>query len=174
MRSKKKTILDRDEFEKLFLSNYQPLFSMGFKMCGRREFTKDSIQSLFLEIWENRQKHSEVQHWNAYLKKSLYRKIASELKRPVNKTRELSAQISELSSPSYEETLINFQQNQSKREMLQKAVSELPDVEREVLRSRFFDGMSYDKIAEQNGKSKQTVYNQVFSAIKRLKKSLLF
>jgi len=173
MDTKKKSVLDKREFENLFLSHYQSLFSMGFKMSGRRELTKDCIQSLFLELWENRGRLSEVEHWNAYLKKSLYRKIASELKKPLVNTKELNSSFSKHSDPSYEELLINFQNNESKRKDLHAALNNLPEKERKVLRSRFYEGMSYDEIAETTGKSKQTVYNQIFSAVKRLKKALL-
>ena len=45
--------------------------------------------------------------------------------------------------------------------------------EKQVLQMRCQQGVSDDEIATNTGKSKQTVYNQIHSAIKRLKDVLL-
>lgn len=147
---------------------------MGFKMSADRALTKDAIQTLFLELWEKRHQTNEVTHWNAYLRKSLYRKILVELKKKKSLTQDISDHNYSFFTPSYEELLIHSQTTQSQKDKLKSALKQLPLEERKVLNLRFFEGLSYEEIAENTGKSKQTVYNQIFSAISKLRKTLKY
>ena len=131
------------------------------------------IQNLFLELWEKQPPIDSVQQWNAYLKKSLLRKIIKELKRRNQTSHNLDAGLTVLSQPSYEELLIAFQTETDRKARVQVALQDLPLVEKEMLEARFKNGKSYEEIAAQSGKSKQTVYNQIYSAIKKLRKALL-
>jgi RNA polymerase sigma factor (sigma-70 family) len=165
--------LDKAAFEEIFLSNYASLFSLGYKMSGDRDLSKDLIQTLFMELWENWHKIGEVTYWNAYLRKAFYRKMVLALKQ----NRLISGDISDknmlAAAPSYEDLLIQFQSDEASRLTLQTALAQLPEQERAVLNLRFYDGLSYAEIAESTGKSKQTIYNQVFNALTKLRNGLL-
>jgi len=164
----------RQEFEKLFLKHFPALFTHGFHLSGNRELTKDLIQSLFLELWEKQIPLDSIEHWNAYLKKSLYRKIVRELKQNKLISSDLDASLALPPEPSYEELLINFQTESFRKRKVRQALSTLPPIEKEMLEARFQLGMSYEEIAEQTKKSKQTVYNQIYTALKKLRKAVLF
>jgi len=168
----KNSKLQESNFEAFFLTYYQNLFLVGFKMCGDKEFTKDALQNFFLEIWEKREKLQHVEYWNAYLKKSFYRKMLEEIKKNKYPTISLSETTHQISTASYETLLINFQSEKIQQANLQNALAQLPDQQKEMLKLRFFEGMNYDDIAKDTGKSKQTVYNQIYEAVKKLKKML--
>ena len=173
IKKEKHSIYNEAFFEALFRSNYGLLFSLGFRMSADAALTKDVIQSLFLELWEKRHQINAVMHWKAYLRKSFYRKMLLALKKRQLLPAELPDNILELSTPSYEQLLVNFQIEQSRQHDVQQAMDQLPTKEREMLQLRFKEGLSYEEIAENTGKSKQTVYNQIYTAIKKLKGSLL-
>jgi RNA polymerase sigma factor (sigma-70 family) len=164
--------LDEAKFEEVFLQHYRSLFALAFKMCSNREMSKDVIQSLFLEIWENRHQMNEVTYWNAYLRKSLYRKMLLELKQKHTTNITFDHEKHHLSDPSYEDLLIQLHSEESTRQSVQSALQQLPDQERTVLELRFLEGLSYEEIASNSGKSKQTIYNQVFNALKKLRNIL--
>ncbi len=142
-------------------------------MGADRELAKDVIQSLFLSIWEKRTRLQEVEHWRAYLKKALERDLIRIFTK--NQQRQAIGEVpqKEISSPSYESLLIQQEHGKETVNDLQKALNQLPEQEKQVLQMRFQQGLSYDEIATNTGKSKQTVYNQIHSAIKRLKDVLL-
>jgi len=142
-------------------------------MSRDKELTKDAIQTLFLELWEKKSNLGEVKYWNAYLRKSFYRKMLTELKKKNLLTRNALEENTAPSTPSYEELLIKFQNTLSQKKELQSALNELPTQEKKVLELRFFEGLSYEEIAENTGKTKRTVYNQIFSAISKLRKNLI-
>ncbi|MEM1323874.1 MAG: sigma-70 family RNA polymerase sigma factor [Bacteroidota bacterium] len=163
----------QQEFEQLFIDHFPALFAYGFRLSGDRDLTKDRIQSLFLELWEKRIPLDSVSHWQAYLKKSLHRRILKELQQKKRLTSDQKDALAALAEPSYEELLINAQTEAYRKQKVRNAMEELPLVEKEMLEARFKEGFSYEEIAKQTGKSKQTVYNQIYNAMKKLKKAVL-
>jgi len=139
-----------------------------------KELTKDVIQNLFIDIWEKRDRILKVYSWNAYLRKSLYRKMLHALKK--NKITQTNVTVDNLpiTTPSYEDLLINMQSEEAQTSKLIKAINQLPEEEQKVIKLRFFEELSYEDIAQKTGKTKRTIYNQIFSAIKKLKKFYLF
>ena len=169
----KKAIANADEvaFEQLFTLLYQDLFASGFRLCADKELTKDAIQELFLELWQKRNQLSDIQNVKAYFQTSLRRKIIRKIKEQRKKNyQSLDDNIREIAMPSYEKLLIAAQDEISKKTSLQNALKSLSPQQSEMLQLRFFKEMSYQNIAEKTGKSKQTIYNQVFDAIKKLRK----
>ena len=164
--------LDEVAFEEIFLQHYRSLFTLAFKMSGNRELSKDVIQSLFLELWENRHQMNDVTYWNAYLRKSIYRKMLHELKQKHLTNQNFDPEKHLLSDPSYEDLLIQLQTEESTQKSILLAIQQLPDQERAVLNLRFLEGLSYEEIASNTGKSKQTIYNQIFNALKKLRQSI--
>jgi len=169
----KKAIANADDaaFEQLFTLLYQDLYSSGFRLCGDKELTKDSIQELFLELWQKRKQLSDIQNVKAYFKTSLRRKIIRKIKEQRKRNyQSLDDAIREIPVPSYEQLLIVAQDDLVEKSRLQKALKSLSPQQLEMLKLRFFKEMTYQKIAETTGKSKQTIYNQVFDAVKKLRK----
>ena len=142
-------------------------------MCGDRALAKDVIQNLFLELWEKQSLPADVRHWNAYLRKALHRKMVKTLKKKNLYFHDIPESGDFLFAPSYEELLIEFQTNEAKKRDINIALQQLSEAQRRVLRLRFFEEMSYDDIAAETNTSKQTVYNQAFAAIKKLRITLL-
>jgi len=56
---------------------------------------------------------------------------------------------------------------------LKEAFSQLTKKQKEIIELRFFKGCSYDEIATQTHTQKRTIYNQIHTALKILKKSML-
>lgn len=172
-KSNEHTPLNKEAFRKLFHEHYRFLFAVAIKMGADRELAKDVIQGLFLGLWEKRNRLKEILHWRAYLKRSLERDLIRAFdKKKQNRPIEEDL-ILEPESPSYESLLIQKEQAGQSIKELKKALANLPGQEKQVLQMRFQEGLSYDEIAANTGKSKQTVYNQIHSAIKRLKDVLL-
>lgn len=148
---------------------------MALQLGADRELAKDLIQALFLRLWEKRSAQPAVEHWPAYLKKSLTRDTL----RALQAGRQTTSQATEATttdqpqSLSYESLLVEQEQSQARREALQKGLDSLPPKEKAVLGMRFLQGLSYEEIAKIQGTSKQTVYNQIHKAIKRLRELLL-
>ena len=160
------------DFERFFTTHYKALFGVGYRLCGNKELTKDLLQSFFLELWEKRFQSHKIQYLEAYLKKAFHRKVIKTIQK--NKTLQIGIKTQEqvVSVPSYETLLINFQTETTKQQQLEIAINKLPIQQKETLSLRFKEGLDYEEIAASTGKSQQTIYNQIHSAIQKLRKSL--
>lgn len=141
-------------------------------MAADAELTKDVLQSFFLEMWERRNRLGEVKDMGAYLHTSFHRKLLRELKARRTTIHLPDEKLNTESSPSWEALLIQSQEKKEEKEQLQNALNDLPSEQKRMLHFRFFEEMSYDDIAEKTGKSRQTIYNQVHDAIRKLRKIL--
>ena len=159
----------RQIFERVFSSNYQTFFNIGFNISRSRDFSKDLIQSFFLELWEKKIWEKEISDLNAYLFRSFYRKAIRELKTE-KKRQEFSLDPDwDIPIPSFEELWIEVQEQSSIQEKLAQALESLPDKQRQAIHLRFQEGLKYEEIASQTGKSPQTIYNQIHTAVKKLR-----
>lgn len=161
------------DFERFFMTHYKVLFGVGYRLCGDKELTKDLLQSFFLELWESRFQSQNIQYLEAYLKKSFHRKVVKILQKNTSHQIALKNQNQPFSVPSYEDLLINFQTEKNQKQQLATAIDNLPDQQKEALNLRFKEGLDYEEIAASTGKSQQTIYNQIHSAIQKLRKSFL-
>jgi len=158
-------------FLTIYQENYRYLFSYGFKLCADKELTKDSIQNIFLEIWNKRSTISpDVQNVRAYLFTWLRRKISlrlSEMKKE-NVVENQSSAFEQTELP-YEELLIAFQESEEQKEKLKRALNKLTKKQLEIIKLKFYDNLSYDDISDKTSLATRTVYNIVYEAIVKLR-----
>ncbi len=157
-------------FIKIYQENYRYLFSYGFKLCVDKELTKDSIQSIFLEIWNKRVTLSpNVQNVRSYLFTWLRRKISLSLSQRKKESGIDNSSPFEQFEMSYEELLIAFQESEEQKEKLKQALSNLTKKQLEIIKLKFYDNLSYDDISDKTALATRTVYNIVYEAILRMR-----
>lgn len=160
-------------YQRLFEDHYAWLLRIAYHHSSDWDLSKEVVQGLFVHIWEKRVQLPLITYWPAYLRKALMRALAQSQKQQ-SRFQPLTPQLDQdHQSPSYEANLIQHQEGEAQKAQVQAALSHLPQQEKKVLLLRFQEGFSYEEIAEITGRSKQTIYNQIHSAIKRLKKALL-
>lgn len=165
---------DKDAFLRLYQIHYNALFCYGLGLSLNRELTKDSLQELFLEIWNSRASlNKEVKNVQSYLFTWLRRKIRLELFRQSKEKRsdELMEGFEAFQS-SYEEILVAFQRSEEKKEQLRVALEALTKKQLEIIKLKFFENLSYRAIAVRTSLTPRTVYNLMYQAIRHLRESM--
>jgi RNA polymerase sigma-70 factor (ECF subfamily) len=76
---------------------------------------------------------------------------------------------SEQTAPTPEEKMVARDEEQKHAELLTARISALPPRQKELIMLRFYEGRSYEEIADKTGLTHRTVYNSIFEAIKKLK-----
>lgn len=158
------------QFEQLFLEHFPGLYAYGVRLTADRELTRETIQVLFANLWEKQPPLSSVQNWNAYLRRALHHELVRELTKR-NQQRGLDT-AEPLAVATYEDAWIRSEEETEQQRRLRTAIEALPAGERKMVEAKFLQERSYDEIAEQTGKSKRTVYNQVHGAIRKLRAAL--
>jgi RNA polymerase sigma factor (sigma-70 family) len=165
---------DRQAMLYLYREHYVGMMNFGIRLTGNRELSKDCFTQVLLRLWDNRANLPEVGNARSYLLSCMKHELLKELQSEKNTAnRHQQAQSGVHSEPSYEEYLVAVQTDDELRCRLAKVLERLTEREKELLRLRYFEDLSYDEIAEQCGITKRTAYNIVFGALKTLKAEMV-
>ncbi|MDR1056016.1 MAG: sigma-70 family RNA polymerase sigma factor [Prevotellaceae bacterium] len=161
---------DINAFTKMYNLYYRALFVYGYKICGDKNLVKDVLHELFLELWVGRQRFI-IKSLPQYLHTVLKRKIIKLLSSSSNVN---NGNIDEIHQPSYEELLIGLQTEEEVQQKLQKALKRLTPQQMNIIKMKFFENKSYEEIARYTDTTPRTIYNQVYEALKILRKYIRF
>jgi RNA polymerase sigma-70 factor (ECF subfamily) len=156
---------NKNALAELFERYYDMLHQYGIKVCRDTEMVNDSLQDLFIEIWQQR-KPAPLLSIQAYLIRALRYKLIRSLKGqqplPSDPT-ELPFEI------SHESFLIQTEQDRATVSALAEQLGLLSPKQREIIFLRFYQHLSYREICEIMNIEYQVARNQLSIAIKRLR-----
>ncbi|WP_420150760.1 RNA polymerase sigma factor [Spirosoma sp.] len=166
---------DKDAFCRLAEAQYRSLFTYATNFTTDREFIKDSIQELFIRIWERRTTLT-IQVVSIYLFKALRNQLLQEFRKPVRSLFSLySEEVVELSDWQTIETEIEQHEADSEsRYKVRQAIDMLPKRQQEVVFLKFYKGLENEQIAELMDINRQSVANLLFRALSSLKSQIAF
>jgi RNA polymerase sigma-70 factor (ECF subfamily) len=165
---------DKQALFNLYNDMYFHLIRFGLKLTGDDELVKDSINQLFLNLWDKREKLTAVENVRPYLFSVLRNTIIDELKHSGKVDDAIRKRLveEELDELPYEEIIIRVQDDQELKAKLQQAIKKLTPRQMQLIQLRFFEGMSYEQIASHTSQSVKTAYNTIYDAVKMLRKLL--
>ena len=155
----------------LFSRNHSLLVAYGLKVIPVREIVLDSIQDIFLNIWNSRENLADVCNVVSYLfralRNELLRRIRQEARfAPINESR--ITECPELTF-SYEDIILQKDITREIHEFLMQALNKLSPRQKEVVYLKFYFGFNNLEIAEIMDLQDQTVRNTLHDAIKLLR-----
>ncbi len=159
-------------FERLMLSQYRGLFHYGLKFTADQEFVKDTIQDLFLHVWERRANLNADIPPKPYLMASLRRMMnRSPLKSPLI-PESLPGDFPVLPRIEFSVEKEHIRQESARvlSEQLKTILDALPLRQKEVIYLKFYQELSRCQIAMVMDIEPQTVSNLLQMALRRLRK----
>ncbi|NBC65620.1 MAG: sigma-70 family RNA polymerase sigma factor [Bacteroidetes bacterium] len=161
---------DHGSFKKLFHGYYDGLYVYGLKLCNEPNLVKDSIQNLFINIWERRDDLDHVESPNVYLYVSLRRNILRKRKKQV-RSREIAEEAKDDFDIHFgvEELIIKNELKQELKVKLHSALEQLSNKQKEVLYLHYYNGMSYGEIEEILSINRQSIRNHMYRAMETLR-----
>jgi len=164
---------DAEALATLFETHYDALYAYGRKLSSDEELVKDCIQNLFQRLWLRRASVGAAPVVKTYLFKALRRHLGDETTR-LSRHRHLLPAYSDSFEVTYshEEFLISQQADAEQQHRLLAALNQLSKRQREALYLRFFDGFSYERVAEVMSLNTQSVRNLIFKALQVLRRVL--
>ncbi|MOA34946.1 RNA polymerase sigma factor SigV [compost metagenome] len=73
---------------------------------------------------------------------------------------------------SYEQLLIDREQDSERKQRMEAAINKLTARQKELIRLRFFEQLSYEEIAERTSISVRTIYNTIHTAINLMRQEV--
>ena len=169
---------NEDAFARLFLLFGDSLFYYGCSFTNDRELIKDSIQELLCSLWERRNQCPEVAKVKYFLFSGLRRIILREVQRQrryVLTSGDVDEQIKDRVAqkiPSREEDLIQQEINTQYRFQIKQAIEALSPRQREAIHLKYYEGLSYEEMAEVMQVQKGSIGHFIGQAIKALQKRM--
>ena len=161
---------DKKALSTLFVRYYDQLYHFGCRITQREILVEESIQELFIYIFESHTRLSKVQNVKAYLFRSFQRRLLLQLnkERKFSNAEDIDSHQQEFFFLAEDFLLKESQQSQS----LAAILNELPWQQREAIYLRYYNNLSTKEIAEVMGLANQTVLNTLYIALKKVRKKL--
>ena len=163
---------DKDAFFDLYKELYYPLVNFGIRVCADADTSSEATDLVFTTIWEKHQTLNRVDNVEAYLRTFLKRKLfrSLERKRKINDALSNAGADGDWMEMSYEEFIVKVQSDELVKHQLKNALEKLTFRQKQLIHLKFFDGLSYEQIAEQSNQTIKTAYNTIYDALKILRK----
>lgn len=161
---------DREAFAQLYNLYIEDLLSYGYRVTSDRQLIRDSIQDIFLYIWQTRSNLSDTDSIRFYLYRSLRNKIVRNIEKNKHATID-SAHLFEniIGVLSVEDDIITSEQLSEQLIKLKRGIQELPKRQQEIIQLRYYHDFSLEEIAKIMQINNQSVRNLLHRTIAELR-----
>ncbi len=168
MVKRRKKVLDKGEFKKIFDSHFDSLRSFIYFRTSDEQTAEDIAQDVFMRVWEKRES-LDTSNIKALLYKMAKDKVVSYYRREGTRldfAKNMSLK-GDAISPQEE---LQFEET---RRRYSEALGEMTEGEREVFLMSREENLKYNEIAERLGLSVKAVEKRMSAALKLLKNKIL-
>lgn len=161
-------LLDKEKnFEEVFRTHFRELHRYAFKMLGDSDTAEETVQQVFLKLWEKDWQQGIHTSVRSYLYRAVYNESINLIKREQRKVKYEMYQQHSGGNHTY------VQQNDTElRKHLHVALSQLPERSRRVFEMSRFEELKYQEIADELTLSLKTVEGHMTKALKHLRHHL--
>ena len=148
------------------------LYAFCLKFTKNPEQSEELVQDIFVKIWKNRHKIHHIQSLDAYLFMMAKNQCFDFLKKAATDKASQENFFKELDF-SGDNTVENYLHQKEFESLIQNALNQLPDRQRQIFSMSRIEGKTHQEIATSLEISKNTVKEQITRASKRVKSYLL-
>lgn len=161
---------DSEALTTLFKRYYVLLYEYAIKLAHRKDWAEDSVQEIFVHIWQKRESLVFEESIKSYLFAAVRNHVLNEIGREKRHTAKRQELCDFLPTNAFSpEEMILFQETTERKELIiEWALKEISPRQRETLYLKVFSELSYKEIAPIMQISPQTARNYVSEAYKQL------
>lgn len=160
-------------FNFLFRKYYSKLYYYGIKIMPDSDIVKESIQEVFMRVWETRANLADVANVKSYLIVSVKRMVLVQKEKANNKN---NVKISSSESNSFLFDINEFEKHEEisdeVRQVLLTAVNSLTKKQRELIMLFFYQELSYSEISSVLEISIQATRTLMYRTLIHLRESI--
>ncbi|WP_338869119.1 sigma-70 family RNA polymerase sigma factor [Spirosoma sp. SC4-14] len=160
----------RDAFSQLYNLFAADLYRYGYNLVRNKPLVEDCLHTLFLHIYENRDRLGATDNIRFYLYRALRRRLLDTVSRSNKLTSEeyLFDQANFFSQP-YEQDVMQQELIEQQNRVVRAELNKLPNRQKEILYLVYMKGLTYQQAAEVMDISMKTVYNTLNVALTSLR-----
>jgi RNA polymerase sigma factor (sigma-70 family) len=164
---------DMAAFATIYKEYVRALLSYGYKVTSDRTLIEDSIQDLFFELWQNRNRISETTSIKFYLFQALRYKIWRNIKsNEFADFADIEKQPDVFDYSTHDNWLAGIEAQSMQMGHLKDLINKLPKRQQEAINLRYYNNFSNDEIARIMGVNYQSACKLIYSALRKLKLNL--
>ena len=159
---------DWDAYSRLYDAYFGLLNNYGHKFTRDTTLIEDAVHDLFVKLWTSRERLSTPPSVKNYLYKSLRNILLRKMKRE-EKFTDIDGREYPLNfSISYGREVIKRIEERELQEKIKVHIASLSPRQQEIIYLRFYEGLSYEEIADIMGISINSAYKLLYKAIESL------
>ena len=163
---------DWDAYGRLYDSYFSLLNNYGYRFTRETELIEDAVHDLFVRLWTSRERLSVPASVKNYLFKSLRNILLRKMKNEEKYT-DIDGQEYPLSfSIHYDNEALKRIEDTELKARIKTFIQALPARQQEIIYLRFYEGLSYDEIADVMSISVNSAYKLLYKALERLQTTL--
>jgi RNA polymerase sigma factor (sigma-70 family) len=164
---------NRQAFDVLLQKYYPRLLNYGMRMMSDGLFVEDTLQDLFVDLWQKRVGLGDVQNINAYLVSSFRRRLLREKEKNnrLGVMNEISDNYDFHVQFDIETQLMDVEQENENYEKLKKHLDSLTKRQREAIYLRFYQELDYAEIAQIMSINPHSAVNLIYDALRLLRQN---
>jgi len=161
-----------EAYAQLYDLYYKRLNNYGYKFTRDVSLIEDSIQDLFVKLWTNKDSLGAPASVRNYMYKALRNTLFRKMK---VQARFMAAPTDEYNytfEVAYDSQMIFEEEERRLQEMIKGVINNLPARQQEIVYLRFYEGLTYEEIADIMSIHVTSVYKLWYKAMDNLKDSL--
>lgn len=162
---------DPEAFRILFDRHRRPLFGFVHRFVPDIQHTESIVQDAFLRMLRNAAAYRYPEHFTTWLY-TIARNLCIDFRRKKGTFAPSLTEAVESVTPSRSENPLQAAADEEQAVRLREAVSELPEIYREVIMLRVFDKMPFKQISQITQCPESTVRSRMSYALNMLRKKL--
>jgi RNA polymerase sigma-70 factor (family 1) len=162
---------DQQAFALFFNHHWPQVYGTGLRLTKSPEKARDLAQDIFIKLWENRRRLTEVKEEDAYVYILSRNVILDFLRKKIFDTENIEALID-----YFEDSTISPQEKLEYNELentFKSAVDRLPGKVKDVFMLSRVDGLTHEQIAKQLGISVVSSKTYVVRALQNIRKFMV-
>lgn len=159
---------DREAFNTLFRKYYTPLCRFSFAICLSQEDAEESVQDMFVHLWEK----APALHIGTSVKAYLYTSTRNFTLNIIHKQQTEVRYLNEYAELANDYSSDEKVPDAELARFIQSGIEQLPDKCREIFILCKQEGLTYDEISTYLNVSGKTVDNQMGIALRKLREYL--
>ena len=158
---------DRNAFRELYQRYTPVLYPFVKSLCNDDALCEDIVQEIFIKIWDNRAKATDIQLLKSYLFKAAKNRFLNELRKQKNERTFINNRLFNGIDTETPEQQLTFKEGMRLGE---EALARLSPKRRLIVEMRIREELSLDEISLRVGASKNVVKKLLYSGLAMIRK----
>jgi len=165
---------DDSAYSSLYELYAKDLYAFGLSLHAKTELIEDAIHDIFVEIYTHRQNLEKVDNLKYYFLAAFRNRLFFLLKKDFHTFEITENDTLGLVEKDFQEMWIENEEDNEKKILVKRLLSELNQNQREAIYHRFVEGLTCEEIAILMNINYQSAKNLIHRSIKKLKSVAAF